>query len=108
MTVALLSIGTELTGGEIVNTNAACLASELSASGFNVAATEAIPDDFDAVVAAIKRLAHRYRLVVVTGGLGPTTDDLTAAAAAGAAGVSLVRDESALLSVRRRVESLGK
>ena len=52
MTVALLSIGTELTRGEIVNTNAPWLASELSASGFNVAAAEALPDDLDAIVLA--------------------------------------------------------
>ena len=108
MTVALLSIGTELTRGEIVNTNAPWLASELSASGFTVVAAEAIPDDLEAVACALKRLAQTARLVIVTGGLGPTTDDLTAAAAARAAGVDLVRDESAMLAVRRRVESLGK
>jgi nicotinamide-nucleotide amidase len=108
MTVALLSIGTELTRGEIVNTNAPWLASELSASGFNVAAAEALPDNLEAIVTALKRLAQAYRLVIVTGGLGPTTDDLTAAAAARAAGVDLVRDESALLAVRRRVEAFGK
>jgi nicotinamide-nucleotide amidase len=108
MTVALLSIGTELTRGEIVNTNAPWLAAELSASGFNIAAAEAVPDDLDAVVSALKRLAQAYRLVLVTGGLGPTTDDLTAAAAARAAGVDLVRDESAMLAVRRRVEAFGK
>jgi nicotinamide-nucleotide amidase len=108
MTVALLSIGTELTRGEIVNTNAPWLASELSASGFNVAAAEALPDDLEAIVLALKRMAQAYRLVIVTGGLGPTTDDLTAAAAARAAGVDLVRDQSALLAVRRRVEAFGK
>ncbi len=108
MTVALLSIGTELTRGEIVNTNAPWLASELSASGFNVATVEAVPDDLDAIVGALKRLAQTYRLVIVTGGLGPTTDDLTAAAAARAAEVELVRDESAMLAVRRRVEAFGK
>ena len=108
MTVALLSIGTELTRGEIVNTNASWLAAELTGAGFNVAAVEAAPDSIDVVAGAIRRLATAYRLVVVTGGLGPTTDDLTAAAAARAAGVELVRDESALLAIRRRVESRGK
>ncbi|MEP7126282.1 MAG: competence/damage-inducible protein A, partial [Byssovorax sp.] len=108
MTVALLSIGTELTRGEIVNTNASWLAAELSASGFNVVAVEALPDDLEVVAGALKRLAQTYRLVVVTGGLGPTTDDLTAAAAARAAAVDLVLDESAMLAVRRRVESFGK
>lgn len=108
MTVALLSIGTELTRGEIANTNAAWLAAELTASGFNVASIETAPDDLDAIAGATRRLASAYRLVIATGGLGPTTDDLTAAAAARAAGVDLVRDESALLAIRRRVESFGK
>ncbi len=108
MTVALLSIGTELTRGEIVNTNASWLAAELTASGFNVAAAEVVPDDLEPISQAVRRLAGRFRLVVVTGGLGPTTDDLTAAAAAHAAGVPLARDESALLAIRRRVEGRGK
>jgi nicotinamide-nucleotide amidase len=108
MTVALLSIGTELTRGEIVNTNAAWLAAELTAAGFTVTAVETAPDDLEAVVRAIRRLSAGVRVVVATGGLGPTTDDLTPTAAARAAGVDLVRDESALLGIRRRVESLGK
>lgn len=108
MTVALLSIGTELTRGEIVNTNACWLAAELTGAGFNVTTVETAPDDTESVSAAVRRLAAASRLVIVTGGLGPTTDDLTAAAAARAAGVELVRDESALLAIRRRVESRGK
>ncbi|UQA61467.1 CinA family nicotinamide mononucleotide deamidase-related protein [Polyangium aurulentum] len=108
MTAALLSIGTEITRGEIVNTNAAWLAAELTAAGFAVGSIESIPDDMDRMVATIQALAGRHRLVVVTGGLGPTTDDLTVAAAARAAGVELVRDESALLAIRRRVEARGK
>jgi nicotinamide-nucleotide amidase len=107
MTVALLSIGTELTRGEILNTNASWLAAELTLAGFCVASVETAPDSIDAVAPAIRRLSAGARLVVVTGGLGPTTDDITAAAAARAAGVDLVRDESALLAIRRRVESFG-
>src|SRR4051812_2982566 len=108
MTVALLSIGTELTRGEIVNTNASWLAAELTGAGFNVSSVETAPDNLDGVAGAVRRLAGSCRLVIATGGLGPTTDDLTAAAAARAAGVELVRDESALLAIRRRVESRGK
>lgn len=108
MTVALLSIGTELTRGEIANTNASWLAAELTGSGFNVVAVTVVPDDRETVVQAIRRLCAGYRLVIATGGLGPTTDDLTAAAAAEAASLALVKDESALLAIRRRVESRGK
>ena len=107
MSAAILTIGTELTRGEIVNANAAWLATELTEAGFTVQAIDTVPDELDAVVAAFQRLAGVARIVIATGGLGPTTDDLTAAAAARAAGVELVRDESSVLAIRRRVESRG-
>src|SRR5262245_24150192 len=108
MTVALLSIGTELTRGEVVNTNASWLAAELTASGYTVGAVETVPDRVDAIAAAVQRLTGRHRLVVATGGLGPTSDDLTAQAAAVAASAPLRLDESALLSIRRRLEARGR
>jgi nicotinamide-nucleotide amidase len=108
MTVALLSIGTELTRGEIINTNAAWLAAELTAAGFTVSEATTVDDDVDRIVAAVRQLASSHRLILASGGLGPTTDDLTALAAARATGVALVRDESTLLAIRRRVESRGK
>jgi nicotinamide-nucleotide amidase len=107
MSAAILSIGTELTRGEIVDTNAAWLATELTAAGFTVTAIDTVPDDVPRIAAAIRRLAASATIVLATGGLGPTTDDLSAAAAAEAAGVELVRDESAVLAIRRRVESRG-
>jgi nicotinamide-nucleotide amidase len=108
MTVALLSIGTEITRGEIVNTNASWLSAELTENGFHVAAVLSVPDDLDRIVATLQKLAAAHPLVIVTGGLGPTTDDLTALAAARAAGVELVRDDSALAAIRRRVEAAGR
>jgi nicotinamide-nucleotide amidase len=108
MTAAILSIGTELTRGEIVNTNAAWLSAELTAAGFTVDAIEVIADDMERMVLTIQKIAAGHRFVIVTGGLGPTTDDMTALAAAKAANVSLVRDESALLAIRRKVEARGR
>ncbi|HTN89308.1 MAG TPA: CinA family nicotinamide mononucleotide deamidase-related protein [Sorangium sp.] len=108
MTVALLSIGTELTRGEIINTNAAWLAAELTAAGFTVSVANTVDDDVDRIAAAVRQLASAHRLVIATGGLGPTTDDLSALAAARATGTDLVRDESTLLAIRRRVEGRGK
>lgn len=107
MSAAILTIGTELTRGEIVDSNAAWLAAELTETGFTVDAIDTVPDDLPLAVAAIQRLAGAARIVLVTGGLGPTTDDLTAAAAARAAGVELVRDESSVLAIRRRVDARG-
>ncbi len=108
MSAAILSIGTELTRGELVNTNAAYLATELTRLGFEVTTIDAVADAIDTIVAALHRLAAETRVVVVTGGLGPTSDDLTAAAAAKAAGVSLVRHEPTLEALRRRMERLGR
>ena len=107
MSAAVLSIGTEITRGEIVNTNATWLSTELTTAGFTVATMESIPDDLEQIVTTLKRLCGAHKFVIATGGLGPTTDDLTALAAARAAGVELVRDENTLLAIRRRVEARG-
>ncbi|HVY48952.1 MAG TPA: CinA family nicotinamide mononucleotide deamidase-related protein [Minicystis sp.] len=108
MTIALLSVGTELTRGEVVDMNAPWLAAELTGSGFSVAAIELAPDRVEALTAAVQRLASRHRIVIATGGLGLTGDAVTAEAAARAAGVELVLDESALLAIRRRLEPRGR
>lgn len=107
MSAAILSIGTEITRGEIVNTNASWLAAELTSAGFTVGTVESIPDEMDEIIETLRRLAAEHRFVIATGGLGPTTDDLTALAAARAAHVELVRDESTLLAIRRRLEARG-
>jgi nicotinamide-nucleotide amidase len=108
MSAALLSIGTELSRGEIVDTNAAWLAANLTEHGFVVGEARSVADDPESIVRTLEQLASLHDPVIVTGGLGPTSDDLTSACAARAAGVELVRDESALLAIRRRVESRGR
>lgn len=108
MTAAILSIGTELTRGEIVDTNAAWLAAELTERGVEVGTCNTTADEDDRLVTTLQRLAQEHAIVVVTGGLGPTSDDITAACAARAAGVELHRNESALGAIRRRVESRGR
>jgi nicotinamide-nucleotide amidase len=108
MTAAVLSIGTELTRGELVNGNAAWLGAELTALGFEVVEHATVDDDEGRIVRALRRLAAAARVIVCTGGLGPTTDDLTAAAVARALGVPLVRHEASLAHIRRRFEALGR
>src|SRR6476619_5736021 len=102
MTAAIFSIGTELTRGEIVNTNASWLSAELTAIGFQVAEAATVDDDPARIIATLKRLASAHDVIVATGGLGPTTDDLTSAAVAGALGVPLVRDEASIESIKQR------
>ena len=108
MTCAVLSIGTELTRGELVNTNATWLADELTALGFEVVEHDTIDDDRERIAEALARLAKRARVLVSTGGLGPTTDDLTTEAVAGALNLRLARDEVSLEQIRRRLEKYGR
>jgi nicotinamide-nucleotide amidase len=108
MTCAILSIGTEITRGELVNTNAAWLAASLTDLGFEVLEQATVADDEAHIVATLERLAASARVIVSTGGLGPTTDDLTTAAVAKALGVPLERDAGSLDHIRRRFERVGR
>jgi nicotinamide-nucleotide amidase len=85
-TAELLSIGTELTVGETRDTNAGDLARELTQHGVVVTRMTALPDDLGAVTAAFADALARADLVVSTGGLGPTPDDLTREAIAACLG----------------------
>ncbi len=108
MQSAILTIGTELTRGELVNTNASWLSARLTALGFDVVEQAVIADDRATIVATFERLSRNGGLVLVTGGLGPTTDDLTTACAAEAMGVPLKRDPASLEHIRARFERLKR
>lgn len=86
LTAELLSIGSELTVGDTRDTNAGELARSLTAMGVRVARLTALPDSLDAVSEAFRLGIQRSDLVVSTGGLGPTPDDLTREAIAAACG----------------------
>jgi nicotinamide-nucleotide amidase len=101
MRIATLSIGDELLCGEVVDTNASHVAGRLYDAGARVLRHLTVGDDEDAIVAALSELALASDAVVVTGGLGPTPDDLTAAAAARAAGTSLEISGQALEHLER-------
>src|SRR5258708_7086191 len=108
MPCAVLSIGTEVTRGELVNSNAAWLGAELTSLGFEVIEHAVVDDDRGRIGLALERLAQRVRVVVSTGGLGPTTDDVTTEAVAARIGASLVRDAASLDGIRRRFEKAGR
>ncbi|MCK6458278.1 MAG: CinA family nicotinamide mononucleotide deamidase-related protein [Planctomycetes bacterium] len=91
---AILSVGDELLGGRTINTNAPYMAQRLTDAGFLVVATDTVGDDEFAIADSLKSLAGRADAVVVTGGLGPTPDDVTREALAGAAGKLLVPDRT--------------
>jgi nicotinamide-nucleotide amidase len=105
---AILSIGTELTRGEIDNTNASWLAARLVALGLEVVSIEAAPDEAALIAASLERLATLAEVVVCTGGLGPTTDDLTTEVVAAWLGVPVERDEASLAAIVERFTRAGR
>ena len=107
MRIEIISIGNELTSGEVVNTNAAYLAEVLTERGFEVPFITTIGDDEWQIGDALHRVLERADAAVVSGGLGPTTDDLTADAAAKAFGRHLVLNKQVLEDIRRRFSERG-
>lgn len=108
MSAAVLCIGTELTRGELQNSNATWLADALTTIGFEVHDIDCIDDDRERIEAALTRLSLAHDVVVCTGGLGPTTDDITTECAARVAGVELVRDEPSLQAIRDRLARFNR
>ncbi len=104
---AILSIGDELILGQTLDTNCAWLAGRLLAMGIEPVEHCTVDDDADAIAGAIRRLALRVQFVVVTGGLGPTADDLTREAMAQVLGEELSVDAELLNALRARYESVG-
>ncbi len=108
MNAAVLSIGTELTRGELIDRNAAWISERLTGLGCVVVEHMTVPDDLERIAAALRDLSRRARFVVATGGLGPTSDDLTSEAAALASGKPLVRHEPSLEAIRERYAAAGR
>ncbi len=96
LTAELLAVGSELTVGETTDTNSGDLARSLVASGVSVTRIANLPDDLPVVVDAIRTALDRADLVITTGGLGPTPDDLTREAVAQVCGESVTVDAATL------------
>jgi nicotinamide-nucleotide amidase len=100
MKAEVISIGSELTSGQNLDTNCQWLSRRLAEIGIAVGWHTTVADDLAANVEAFRIAAGRAGLVLATGGLGPTQDDLTREALAQAAGVELVLNEAALADIR--------
>src|SRR5688572_28107582 len=107
-TAAVLSIGTELTRGELVNSNSSWLSEALTALGFVVIEQCSVPDHAAHIGALLARVGREYDVVVCTGGLGPTTDDITTECVARVLGVPLERDEASLAAIVARFQRFGR
>jgi len=86
-TAVILTIGNEIVSGDVPNTNASWLAQRLERLGFAVRLLLAVPDEIELVAEVVRRHSAEVELMVVTGGLGGTPDDLTREALAAAFGV---------------------
>ena len=100
MRAEIIAIGDELTSGQRLDTNTQWLSQRLNELGVPVAFHTTVGDDLETNVAAFRIAIDRADIVVSTGGLGPTADDLTREAIAAAVGVELVEDEAALAHIR--------
>src|SRR3954447_9099596 len=96
MRAEIISIGSEITSGQNLDTNAQWLSRRLAEIGIPVAYHTTVADDLDANVDVFRVAVRRAGLVLATGGLGPTQDDLTREVLAKVAGVELVCDETLL------------
>lgn len=100
MNIGILTIGNELTSGRIHDTNSAMIARAAYEQGWKIAAMLSVSDENAAIHEALDYLLARAEAIVVTGGLGPTADDITTAAIAKAFGLPLRMDEAVLANVR--------
>lgn len=104
---AVLTIGTELTTGQIVNTNSAWISSKLVDLGVEVMLHETVADDRPAIREALDRCAAKAEIVFVSGGLGPTSDDFTREVIAEWLGVPLEWHEPSWQQIVQRLGKLG-
>lgn len=108
MKAELISVGTELLLGQITDANAAFLAQRLAEAGVDVYFKQTVGDNVARVEDAVRLAMSRADLVVMTGGLGPTEDDLTVAAVAGLLGLELVHHDAIAETIRRFFATRGR
>ena len=106
--VELLATGDELLTGQILDTNSVWLMDRLWDLGVMARRKTLVADDRDDLAAALHETTSRSDLVVMSGGLGPTEDDLTAEVVAAAMGVPLELHEPSLEAIRERFRKLGR
>ncbi|MCR1953472.1 competence/damage-inducible protein A [Clostridioides mangenotii] len=108
MKAEIISVGTELLLGDIVNTNSQYIAKELASIGIEVYHQSTVGDNVDRLYECFKESLERSDVVITTGGLGPTTDDLTKEVAAKYFGQELKLHEPSWEYIKSLIESRGK
>lgn len=108
ISIDMISIGDELLEGRTLDSNGATLGRWLAGRGLVLRRRVTLPDDRGAITAALREALADAALVVVSGGLGPTADDVTREAAADLLGVGCVVDEAAAAAIRAYRAGLGR
>ncbi len=108
MNVELITIGAELLSGHTLNTNAQYIGEQLAVAGVIVSRQISIPDDHDTIVAAIRESLARASWVIVSGGLGPTNDDVTKKALARVFNRTLIFHDEILATLKERFTRAGR
>lgn len=106
--VEMLSTGEEVLHGQIVDSNAAWLATYLFDQGLPMTSRETVGDSFDELVSVMLERSHIADVLIVNGGLGPTSDDLSSQAAAKACGVELIEHAGWLASMEQFFAQRGR
>lgn len=102
MKIGILTIGNELMNGRTADTNSSFIAREVNQQGWQVEAMMSVGDQFDTIKSRLDYLLTLTDVVICTGGLGPTADDITTAAIAQAFGLPLYTDENLLQGIKDR------
>ncbi|MGE4489710.1 MAG: competence/damage-inducible protein A [Kiritimatiellales bacterium] len=105
--IELVSIGTELLSGRTLNSHAQTLGSALSAIGLSLARDTTIPDEIETIQSVVTEAFARTDIVIVSGGLGPTSDDITREALAGLYNRKIVLSPKGLEAMRARFAKRG-
>src|SRR5688572_27219693 len=106
-TAEVIAVGSELLGWTRLDTNSLFIAEQLSLLGIALKGKAVVGDDRARLAEVFSRALDRADLVILTGGLGPTDDDLTREAVADALGLELVEDEAITAAIRQRFERRG-
>jgi len=107
VTAEIIAIGSELLAPDRTDTNSLWLTEKLNRLGIEVKLKTIVGDDDARLEEAIKDAVRRSKVVITTGGLGPTEDDITRKIAARALGRRLLLDEVVLADIRQRFQSFG-
>src|SRR4051794_210344 len=108
MNATIITIGDELLIGQTIDTNSAFIAQELNKIGVWVRRRVAIADDKEAILSTVADEAKKSNITIITGGLGPTADDITKPALCEYFNTELIRDEGATKNVENIFQKLGR